>query len=257
MLSYHIYPGSGPYLLLVHGALSNRAQWTLNLQALGQVCRPVTAELLGHGDSPAPQDIDAYQPDAYVSYFEAIREALDTRRWFLCGYSLGASLTLRYALDFPDRVIGHALTNSRSAFATPEDSDKWRSDGKKTLQRVAEKGLAYIKKSPFHPRFATSLPKAVYDPLSERAELLDAQGAANTLALTSPAASVRERLAENTRPALLLHGVREKGFAPYAEYAKANMPLLRVTELPAGHGVNMQAADAFNSQVQEFVTECT
>ena len=41
--------GQGPYMLMVHGFLSSRAQWRINLPALGAFCRPVLLELLGHG----------------------------------------------------------------------------------------------------------------------------------------------------------------------------------------------------------------
>ena len=38
----------------------------------------------------------------------------------VCGQSLGATLTLRYALDHPERVLAQVFTNSTSALA---DSD--------------------------------------------------------------------------------------------------------------------------------------
>ena len=107
----------GPYLLLVHGFLSSRAHWLLNLQALGTSFRPVVIELFGHARSPTPDDAAAYSPDAYVEEFEAIRELLGADRWFVCGQSLGAALTLRYSLDHPDRVTAQVFTNSNSALA--------------------------------------------------------------------------------------------------------------------------------------------
>jgi len=257
MLSYHVHSGqvqSGPYLLLSHGALSNSGQWALNIDALKGFCTPVTVELLGHGDSPSPEDLESYEPTAYLDYFEAIRKALGTDRWFLCGYSLSAGLTMRYAMTYPQHVYGHMFTNSRSAFATQEQMQEWSATGATTIERADEKGLSFLEKNPLHPRFATALPKAVYTPLLERSALLNAKGASRTLAITAPSVSVRERIAENTRPALLLQGVREKGFSADAKFASSAMPELSVQELDAGHGVNMQAAESFNTRVKEFVT---
>ena len=256
MLSYHVHPGTGPHLLLAHGALSNSAQWALNLPTLGEFCTPVTVELLGHGDSPSPSNPDCYAPAAYVDYFETIRQTLGAERWFLCGYSLSASLTIRYALERPERVLGHCLTNSNSAFAEPALMAEWAVSGARTIARAQSGGRKFLEKMPIHPRLATALPKAVYAPLVERSTLLDPMGASMTLGLTAPFASVRDRLTDNTRPALLLAGRREKPFMAHLEFAKTNMPLLRVHELEAGHGVNMQAPDEFNQRIREFVNAC-
>ena len=55
-LYYDVHAGTGPYMLLVHGFLSSRTQWRLNLAALASVVRPVVVELWGHGRSPAPAE---------------------------------------------------------------------------------------------------------------------------------------------------------------------------------------------------------
>lgn len=256
MLSYHVHPGTGPYLLLAHGALSNSAQWVLNLSTLGEFCTPVTVELLGHGDSPSPADPASYRPSAYVGYFETLRERIGADRWFLCGYSLSASLTIRYALEHPERVIGHCLTNSNSAFADAALMAEWAASGEQTMAKAAAQGLKFLERMPIHPRLATALPAEVYGPLVERSKLLDPIGASKTLALTAPFASVRDRLQENTRPVLLLAGRREKRFMAQIEFAQERMPQLEVCELDAGHGVNMQAAGAFNSRLKTFVDAC-
>ena len=114
-LAWEAHSGRGPHLLLVHGFLSGRAQWQPNLEVLSRVCTPVVVELWGHGRSPSPDDPQRYTPAAYLEEFEHIRRALGTERWLLCGYSLGAGLTIRYAIEHPHRVMAHAFTNSTSA----------------------------------------------------------------------------------------------------------------------------------------------
>ena len=88
-----------------------------NLEALSTVATPVVAELWGHGRSPAPEEPAAYHAASYVAEFERIRADVGAERWFVCGLSLGAALTIRYALDHPDRVLGEVFTNSTSALA--------------------------------------------------------------------------------------------------------------------------------------------
>ena len=62
--------GRAPYVLLVHGICSSRAQWRPNLAALAQHATPVVAELLGHGRSASPDDPAAYSVAAYVFFLK-------------------------------------------------------------------------------------------------------------------------------------------------------------------------------------------
>ena len=108
MPDWRLHPGSGPYLVLLHGFLCSRTQWQPNLDALGAVCRPITVELLGHHLSYAPDDAEPYHPENYVSALERIRETLGVDRWFLFGASLGGGLTgnLQRGALAPTRVPG-------------------------------------------------------------------------------------------------------------------------------------------------------
>ena len=203
------HPGEGPPALFVHGILTSRAQWTPNLDALASVCQPVVAELLGHGRSPAPAEPEPYEPAAYVATFEAIRERLGVDRWFLVGFSLGAALTLRYALTHPERIIAHVWTNSTSGLADTEQQAAWQRDADASRVRVLAGGTAAIERIPVHPRFAKRLPADLRDQLLDDCARLSPVGVANTIAYTTPRASVRHLIAGNRAPALLTQGVRE------------------------------------------------
>ncbi len=191
VLHWQVHPGTGPYLLLVHGFLMGPNQWHPNLDALGRVCRPVVVDLLGHGRSPAPAEAERYQPGAYVEAFEAIRQALGAERWLLCGYSLGAGLTMRYALLHPQRVIGHAFTNSTSALADAEQVALWRAEGEASAARILAGGRKAIERIPVHPRFAKRIDPASRDLVMADATRLKPQGVANAIRYTTPEASVR------------------------------------------------------------------
>jgi len=193
-LRWQIHEGAGPHLLLVHGFLSSPNQWLLNLPALAQHCRPVTVALWGHGGAPAPESPDAYDPAFYVAEFERIRATLGVERWFVLGYSLGAGLTIRYALTHPDRVIGHLFTNSTSALADAARITEWRASAEESAARILEGGHAAMERIAVHPRHARKLPAPVFEALCADAERHVPLGIANALRHTNPAASVRERL---------------------------------------------------------------
>lgn len=252
-LNWQLHDGEGPHLLLVHGFLCSSAQWLWNLSALSEVCRPVTVELWGHGSSPAPSDPPCYAPDRFVDEFERIRRELGAGRWFLLGYSLGAGLTIRYALTHPDRVAGHVFTNSTSGLADVEQIRLWRDDAEASAQRIIAGGRTATERIPVHPRHARRLPAPLRKALVADAQRLDPTGIANILRYTNPNVSVRAQAHENTRPALLVCGTREKRFAPHRAFAEANMPFLKIVDVDAGHGVNMEAHEPFNAAVSSFV----
>jgi pimeloyl-ACP methyl ester carboxylesterase len=254
-LHYEAHRGDGPFLLLVHGFLSSRTQWMPNIAALSSVARPVVVELFGHGRSPSPADADAYTPASYVAEFERIRSTLGAERWFVCGQSLGAALTLRYALDHPERVIGHIFTNSNSAFAGRAWAERVRPAMEEQARRLASEGHAVIDRHPLNPSRGSRLSPELRAAFEADCALHDPHGIAMAGLHTVPGSSSRERAAENVVPSLMIVGKREERFAENRGFAERTMPHLRVAALDAGHAVNLDAPAAFDAAVLTFIRE--
>ena len=253
-LHYEVFPGAGPPLLMVHGLLSSSAQWRNNLPALRELCTPVLVDLWGHGRSAAPTETRAYLPEQYVAQFEQLRVEIDAQRWWLCGYSLGAGLTIRYAMTYPERVLGHVFTNSASAFADDATRKQFQENQSATVSRFADGGQAAVAKIPVHPKFAKRLPPDMFELLCAEADLVDPAAIGKAIAYTNAFASIRERVGENPRPALLAFGEHEKRFAPHADFAEQHMADLEVVRLDAGHAVNIQDRAGFDQAVRAFLT---
>lgn len=245
--------GRGPYLLLLHGMLSSRAQWRLNIDALAEVARPVVVEVLGHGRSPAPDDPEPYRMDAYIAGFEAIRRELDADRVVVCGQSFGAGITIRYALRYPERVMGLVFTNSNSALAPKSPETEARREQR--ARAIEEGGRAALEAERIHPRHGRHLPEAVRRELLADAELLSPAGVAKCIRVTGPDLSVVDDLGALRVPAMLINGYREQRFQPLRDRAAAALPGGRVVDLDGGHGVNIHAADAFNATVAGFIAQ--
>lgn len=254
-IEWQVHPGTGPHLLMVHGFLTGPTQWQPNLDALATICTPVTVKLWGHAGAPSPEQPEAYHPDYYIGQFEELRSHLGVATWFLLGYSLGASLTLRYAFDHPDRVTGHLFTNSTSALADAEQVRAWKESAADSAARIRAGGQQAMERIPVHPRHARKLPAEIYRSLIADASFHDPAGIANTLLHTTPAASVRDRVAENTQPALLICGERERRFRPHREFVAQRMPNLQIADLAAGHAMNMETPEIFNKAALSFVEQ--
>ena len=252
-LYYDVHAGSGPYVLLVHGFLSSRTQWRLNLAALARVMRPVVVELWGHGRSPAPADPAPYYPEAYIAALDQIRVQLGVERWFLCGQSFGAALTLRYALTYPDRVIAQAFTNSSAALADAEWVKARRASAVQQAEEIERDGHAALTRLRVHPIHARRLPPEVHAEMLADAQLHTPGGIANTLRYATPNVPVRERVKDLRVPTLLVCGERETRFMPLRAFAEREIPGLQVVGANAGHAVNIQAAAVFNAAVVDFL----
>ena len=249
---YEVHGHTGPYALFVHGFLSSRAQWRLNLPALTHIVRPVIVELWGHGRSPAPADPAAYFPAGYIEAFEGLRTALRAERWMLCGQSFGAALTLRYALTHPDRVGALAFTNSTAALAGDDWFRARRVSAMKQAEEIERSGLAAIRMLPVHPSHAKQLPPEVQAEMVADAQLQSPPGIANTLRYTLTSASVRAQVQDLRVPTLLVCGRRETRLAPLRAFAEQTIPGIQVVEADAGHAVNVEAAGVFNDAVAAF-----
>jgi len=194
-------------------------------------------------------------PDHYVSEFEAIRRALGADRWFICGQSLGAALTLRYALDRPEAVIAQVFTNSNSALAGSEWAVRVRPIMEAQARRLEAEGRRALDAHPLNPSNGRRLPADVREALAADYELHDPRGVALTGCQTVTNSSVRDREAGNTVPTLMVVGEREKAFQGQALYAERTIAGLDVLRLDAGHAVNAEAAEEFNSGVRGFLAK--
>ena len=245
--------GDKPYLLLVHGFLSSRAQWRPNLKALSRVSRPVTVELLGHGRSATPSDPQAYTVAAYVARFEALRGHLGADRWVICGQSFGAGLTIRYALEHPHRVIGQIFTNSISGLSAPMSPDPRARAARAAALEAG--GCEALQALPFYPRPSKRLPPELWEDLVADAQLASPAGVARSMDVTIADLSVAADLRHISVPTLLVNGTRETAFQPLRELAAREIPGIAIVDVEGGHSINIDRADAFDAAVTAFIEQ--
>ena len=251
-LHVEVHEGNGPRLLLVHGIFSGRSHWMRNLPGLSEFTSPVVVELLGHGRSPSPEALETYHPDWYVEEFERVREAVGADRWYVCGQSLGAALTLRYGLQVPGRIAAQAFTNTATAFSDPAVAEERRKTLETLLPTVDPNDRSAIDGSRLNPANNQRVPEEVRAALRADVAMHSPLGIARTSLGTVSRGSVRLELAHNTVPTLMVVGRFEKGFEENRRYAEATIPNLTTVDLDAGHGVNLDQPDAFNEALRAF-----
>ncbi|MGE5565287.1 MAG: alpha/beta fold hydrolase [Parcubacteria group bacterium] len=101
-------PREGRAALLIHGFASNRNEawkrtgWYAAFERRGQ--RVVALDLRGHGESGKPHDPAAYGRGRLVADVIELMDALTLKDVDLFGYSMGARVALKLALEHPERV---------------------------------------------------------------------------------------------------------------------------------------------------------
>ncbi len=110
---------SAPILVLLHGFPLSREMWVGQVESLGGLCRVITPDLRGHGQSDSPDG--AYTMDEMADDVVELLDGLEIKQPVLLGgLSMGGYVALSLVLRYPDRVRGLILSDTRAAADTPE-----------------------------------------------------------------------------------------------------------------------------------------
>jgi pimeloyl-ACP methyl ester carboxylesterase len=123
-LSYDEYGAGDRPIVLIHGLLMNRHMF----ERLGPILaergnRVIAPDLLGHGRSDRPEDLQRYSMPLFAYQVTALLDHLGIESAVVGGTSLGANVTLEAAVRFPERVQAlfiemPVLDNALSAVAS-------------------------------------------------------------------------------------------------------------------------------------------
>ena len=243
---------ANPSIMALHGFMSCNDQWLRNRGALSESHFLVTVELWGHGDSPTPDDTEAYTIDTYIAQFESIRTELKIEQWALIGQSYGAGLVVNYAVRCPAQCTAVIVTNSRSAFGSLDSGQQPARRPGQQSQRTSSEPDPDMRKLPYHPIHARRFPEEVKQALVRKADAMTPTAIRLGGNLGGQLHSF-DLLAQLSQPVLLTNGVYEKAFQGNAKKLRERYPHLQIAELQGGHSVNIEAAAAFNDAVLKFL----
>jgi pimeloyl-ACP methyl ester carboxylesterase len=121
----HGRPTDKPAVLLTHGYGQSGRMWEANVPALAGDRLVVTWDLPGHGESEAPEDAAVYTHEVCLAAMSSLLDAAGAERAVLGGQSLGGFLSLRFALEHPERVAGLVLVDAGPGFRDAEAREQW------------------------------------------------------------------------------------------------------------------------------------
>lgn len=108
-----VQAGAGAPVILVHGLAASLHDWDILLPELArQGYAGYALDLLGHGESPKPGQLEHYTSDSLFAHMQKWIDSLNFNEpAILIGHSLGGYLSLQYALQYPERVRALVLVN--------------------------------------------------------------------------------------------------------------------------------------------------
>lgn len=246
--------GSGETLVCLHGIGGNRRNWAGQLQALADTCRVVAWDARGYGDSD-----DYAGPLAFTDFADDLLRLLDhlaVERADLCGLSMGGRIALDFYERHADRVRSLLLVDTFPGFDA-----SFTQEGRERFVRERRQPLIEGKQpADIAPAVARTLvsPKAspaVVQQLIDSISLLHKESYIKTIEAMTMYQPVTD-VSIITVPVQIIVGADDKLTPPaIARKMAENIANARLLELPdTGHLSNIEAPDAFNACVREFLS---
>lgn len=233
--------GTGPTVILLHGAGDQAGAWAKVVPALVSQYHVVIPDLAGHGDSQPKTG-----PLSVATIFRSVEQLAEKQpgKLILVGNSLGAWLATLYAHDHPERIERIVLVNGGALMGDRPDlilAPKDRDEARKLLREIMDPGNA-------------ELPNYVVDDIVREAQT----GALMRLSQTAsemPKFLLTGRFHEVRTPTDLLWGEADRMMSlDYAKRLQQQMPAAQLTTLPrCGHAPQMECPKAFTKALIEIL----
>lgn len=244
--------GTGGAVVLLHGYPFNRTLWSDQVGVLSKSHRVITPDLRGHGESTVgPASMKRLASDV-----AALLDSLGIERATIGGLSMGGYVTLAFVRQFPERVNGLILADTR-AQADTEENKRIRAEQVKALLSQGMKPIvdAMLPKL-LHPETVSKRPDIVKR-LRDMMHQTKPEGAAAALKGMAAREDQTELLASIKVPTLIVVG-KEDPITPLEDSKKMHERIggsrLVVIE-NASHVSNLERPDQFNAALTSFVSE--
>jgi pimeloyl-ACP methyl ester carboxylesterase len=118
ILHYEVY-GRGRPVILLHGWLGSWGLWQETMTFLGRYYRTYALDFWGFGDSGKKRE--TYRVQDFISLVDQFMDKMGIAQAPLVGHSMGGTVSLSVALQFPQRtskvvVVGSPINGSSLAF---------------------------------------------------------------------------------------------------------------------------------------------
>jgi 2-succinyl-6-hydroxy-2,4-cyclohexadiene-1-carboxylate synthase len=252
--------GRGTAVLLVHGFTGRGADWSAFLPALRRSHTTVVVDLLGHGRSDAPRDPACHAIERQAADLAEVLRRLGTAPAVAVGYSMGARIVLRLAMDAPGVVSGLILESPSAGIADRDERQARRAADDAQADRIEGEGIeAFVASWEASPLFAAErrLPAAVRDDIRATRLRNRSDGLAASLRGAGQGAMepLHDRLASIACPALVVAGDLDPVGVRRARDVAGRIPSAGLVVLPkTGHAPHREDPARFRHLLIDQLT---
>ncbi len=248
-------------LVLLHGFTGSASGWGKLLHELSRGgWRLIALDMLGHGQSDAPEDPARYTMEhCQEDIIAVLRElGVSAGEAILLGYSMGGRIALYCAFSGFFRAL--ILESASPGLADPDEREQRRLSDMALAASIERDGIeAFVERWENLPLFATqrNLPPEQRTALHRQRLNNRPAGLANSLRGigTGVQPALHDRLPELTIPVLLLAGELDAKFCAIARQMAQLLPLVQLAIVPAtGHTIHLEQPATFIALVTEFCT---
>jgi len=240
-------PSGAAVLVLSNSLGTNLALWDGQVPYFARHFRVLRYDSRGHGKSsatPGPYAIERLSRDVIE-----LLDYLEANTAHFCGLSLGGMVGIWLAAHHPDR-LGKLILANTAAYLGPAETWNARIDA------VRRGGLAAIVESVIERWFTPAFRKQSPDDVNRVRKMLLATPADGYAACCAAICDMDQRaeLGRISSPTLVIAGRHDPATPP--EGSRAMVGAIRgaaYVELLAAHLSNVEAADAFNGVVLDFL----
>lgn len=251
--------GSGPPVVLLHGFTGSASGWAEVAGALAPEFEVIAIDIVGHGQSDAPEDVERYAMRRVVDDLASTLRSLGHERATWLGYSMGGRTALQVAVHRPDVVSALILEGGTPGLATAEERTARVAADEVLAQRALNEGVeAFVDFWQEVALFASQkrMPQERQDRVRAGRLRNRAIGLANSLRGMGTGAQedVRDRLAGVGVPTYLITGALDTKFTELGREMAQRLPNATMTVIDdAGHAAHVERPGEFSSLVLEFL----
>ena len=237
-------PRKGHTILMIHGATDHSTIWENQFQHLGKEHTPVTVNLPGRSGSDGPP-IDNNAD--FTEFIKALGDALEIAPFVICGHSMGGSISLDFALNYPNRLKGFIMVGSSPSwdFANKGLVDLLRTDPQKGMETSGEE---------FGDQFSKHTAKHIKEQLFKESQKIPVETGASDLIACSTF-HLEGDLGRINLPALVICGDEDEPSLPGSRLCgqKLTNATFQLVER-CGHPIMLEQPEILNEAMDRFLS---
>ncbi|MBF2456168.1 2-succinyl-6-hydroxy-2,4-cyclohexadiene-1-carboxylate synthase [Listeria welshimeri] len=251
--------GEKPVLLMLHGFTGSNKTFQESITHLEEHFSIVAPDLLGHGKTDSPDEIERYSIERIVDDLVTIIQELKIMQCFVLGYSMGGRVATALASAHPEMVRGLILVSSSPGLAQKDLQESRVQADNRLADMLESEGIrSFVDYWEKLALFASQ--EVLSDELKKRIRLERLAQNPNGLAMslrgmgTGKQPSYWNHLADFTFPVLLMTGSLDEKFEKIAQEMQQLLPnSTHVTVQNAGHAVYLEQPNIFISQLTNWL----